>query len=264
MARRELVGITFGRLTLVRRMDGPGRSRWECRCSCGNQTIVYEHELVRKNRIGTRSCGCLARETARNLLFKHGGKGSVEYRTWQGMIERCKPGHKHKFPRYAERGIKVCERWLGPCGFHSFLADMGPRPPDKQSIDRIDNDGNYEPGNCRWATWQEQESNKSTNKLIEINGKVMTQSEAARRAALDPSAIRYRLRKGITGEALLAPREHALGERNGSAKLTAEQVAQIRARLKEGRISKRALARAFGVSDGTIRNIAMAKNWRVA
>jgi hypothetical protein len=118
---------------------------------------------------GARSCGCLHREAAAQrgqLNRTHGegapGRKSIEYKAWGSMKERCYRLRATRYAQYGGRGIKVCDRWLN--SFENFLADMGRRPSPEHSIDRIDNDGNYEPNNCRWATREEQRRNRTTPK----------------------------------------------------------------------------------------------------
>ena len=161
----DLAGQRFGRLTVMRcvRRGGGRHVLWLCRCDCGRVAHVSSDSL---RSGGTRSCGCLSREKAAirmrawRPLFSHAGNrqhgmcGSPTYASWKAMKARCTHADN---PRYGGRGIRVCESWL--YSFEHFLADMGPRPPGT-SIDRINNDDNYEPGNCRWATYSEQNRNQ--------------------------------------------------------------------------------------------------------
>lgn len=163
----DLAGLQFGRLLVLSNVVGRrgAKAKWICRCSCGNEKIVCSGKL-RDGR--TRSCGCLRRETTAFLARTHGATvnrtWTAEYRAWTSLKTRCNPDYKDRpeYPHYSGRGITVCQRWKD--SFADFLADVGPRPSRDYSIDRIDVDGNYEPGNVRWATRSEQAFNTRRSK----------------------------------------------------------------------------------------------------
>jgi hypothetical protein len=162
-------GQKFGRLTVVKfeGSNSRGLRTYKCLCDCGNVGYWTPGALVSGN---TKSCGCLNRDL-KSSPKKHGfaRRGSLrrkEYATWRQIISRCKP-HNQKHKYYYDRGIQVYDGWIGEGGFLRFLEHIGPCPPYKCSIDRIDNDKGYEPGNVRWATPLEQGRNQRHRVLLE-------------------------------------------------------------------------------------------------
>ena len=164
----DLTGRRFGRLTVLKRGSNAngGRPRWACLCDCGAETLPSGSNL---HGGGTRSCGCLGREHAAVAVkirsLKHGMSLSPEHNAWAHMKQRCFNKNTQKYKLWGGRGITVCPQWLD--SFEAFYADTGPRPSPKHSLDRINNDGNYEPGNVRWATHKEQNNNRRRSSVIE-------------------------------------------------------------------------------------------------
>jgi hypothetical protein len=158
----DILDQVFGRLTVVERV-GARPVKWRCKCECGGETITLGRSLREGH---TRSCGCLIGETAKKTMTTHGQSRTALYATWTGMILRCSNPNFKQWDDYGGRGIKVCDRWRH--SFENFLADLGERPSPKHTLDRMDVDGNYEPGNCRWATRAEQVENKRKVARIEL------------------------------------------------------------------------------------------------
>ena len=158
--QRISVGMQFDRLTVIG--DGghtaSGAKRWLCLCRCGGEATVRSDNL---NQGNATSCGCAFLELRKTEHLRHGDAirpEAAEYICWQNMLRRCDNPKHESYKDYGGRGIRVCERWVR--SYEDFLADMGRKPSRAHSIDRVDNDGNYEPGNCRWATRQEQRANQ--------------------------------------------------------------------------------------------------------
>jgi hypothetical protein len=175
----EMIGVRFGRLTAIERIkDGArGKLRFRFLCECGNTTEAIA-DNVRRGQI--LSCGCLRAEVSRVRMTTHGhaptGRPSREYIVWRHVIARCENPEDPAYKDYGARGIGVCKRWRD--SFENFLADMGFRPRGL-SIERIDNNKGYEPGNCKWANPFEQARNRRNNISITHNGKTMVLSEWA-------------------------------------------------------------------------------------
>lgn len=185
----DLTNQKFGRWTVISLSNshkGKGRY-WNCQCECGNEALVSGGTL----RSGaSKSCGCFKVE----MQTSHGMYNTPEYRAWVDMKTRClKEDHK-SYHNYGGRGIKICNRWLE--SFENFYSDMGNRPSNKHSLDRINNDSDYEPNNCRWTTSKEQNSNKRTNTAIEFNGEINTRTKWAEILGINHETIRFRLSHG--------------------------------------------------------------------
>jgi hypothetical protein len=171
-ARIDLSGQRFGKLT-VRRLayrDKGHRAYFKCVCDCGKEVEVRSDHL-RSGKI--LACGCLIgrHHNGGGRTVTHGNtsfhRRTVEYKAWDNMRSRCCNTKRHNYKNYGGRGIKVCDRWLN--SFENFLADIGRKPGPEYSVDRINNDGNYEPGNCRWATPSEQRCNQGPHRLKEAS-----------------------------------------------------------------------------------------------
>jgi hypothetical protein len=194
----DLAGQRFGRLVVVARSgsNGRGGAMWLCRCDCGQEKVVSS-KCIRTGE--TSSCGCLQKDA--NVT--HRMSYHPAYRSWAGMCQRCTNPKTPYWHIYGGRGITVCERWM-----HSFEAFWEDNPGwhPGLSLDRIDNDGNYEPGNVRWATDQQQGRNRSVNVMVEtpLWGSISI-TEAAERAGLGVHVIRHRLKKNWPADRLFEP-----------------------------------------------------------
>jgi len=193
----NLINKKFGRLTVVRQvgLNKEKKALWECICDCGNKKITSS-VLLRRGTV--RSCGCLKVDMLRSTYTKHGhaipGNHTSEFNTWMNIKDRCfNPKNSH-YHSYGGRGIKVCPRWLD--SFSNFLEDMGLKPTPSHSIDRENNDGDYEPSNCRWATTYQQVRNRQNNRWVRYNGENLIISDWARRFNTTTAKICYYLKKG--------------------------------------------------------------------
>lgn len=199
---KDWTGKKIGHLTPIERVgtDHRHRALWKCVCDCGKEVVVSPAALSSRIYKGQRpSCGCMHSAHHSKASSKHGLSKTRIYGIWSGMIKRCSPNcHTGATKFYLDRGITVCDRWKN---FENFYEDMHEGYADNLTLDRIDSNGNYEPENCRWITLSEQQSNRSSNHLI--NG--MTLKDFAALHGLKQSTLHMRLTKGATLEEAVLP-----------------------------------------------------------
>ena len=165
---QDLTGKRYGKLIVLKRdtdyisPSGNRSPQWLCLCDCGNQKNVAGASLKRGI---TQSCGCLHKETWQKIITKHGQSGTRLHRIWRGMRVRCYDENHHSYAHYGLKGITICEEWKD--NFQTFYEwAIANGYNDGLSIDRIDSNGNYEPSNCRWATYSEQNKNRKSWKKV--------------------------------------------------------------------------------------------------
>lgn len=181
---KDHTGKIFGRLTTVKRVGGTP-TKYLCSCTCGNSTEVV---FFRLSSGATKSCGCLAAEMVSARKTTHGMSLTPEYVAWGSMWSRCTDVNNHAYAAYKDR--RPPEEWRD---FTVFLAHVGLKPSPEHSLDRVDNDKPYGPGNVRWATHKEQCNNTKANRLITYNGKTQTMTQWARDVGLNPRTLKSRL-----------------------------------------------------------------------
>jgi hypothetical protein len=188
--------LRVGRLLVLERAPNRGKHvMWSCVCDCGKPVLVTATDIGRK----VNSCGCLRRDTAAHRMTTHGftvgRRIPTWYKAWAEMWRRCTDATRANWLDYGGRGITVCDRWKDAALFH---ADMG-EPAKGMSLDRIDTNGNYEPGNCRWADDYTQSGNRRNNLMLTIDGRTMHCADWAREKGVPYGALRYRF---VTGAPL--------------------------------------------------------------
>lgn len=197
----DLSGQRFGRLLVVSEAGKNkfGQILWQCRCDCGTEKIVLGGSLRNGQ---TKSCGCFQRDVASERQTIHGLSRTAEYQAWKGAEKRCINSSTKSFHRYGGRGIE-----FRLPDFQEFFEHIGPRPSDKHSLDRIDNNGHYEIGNIRWGTTEIQVRNRSTNRYLTYQDETLCLADWAEKLGFNKSVIRARLRNGWSVErALSTPR----------------------------------------------------------
>lgn len=202
------IGDRFGRLTALDaghlvQMARQRVTYVRVKCDCGIEKDVRAISLKKGITI---SCGCVKVERAvarlRETSTTHGMSNTPVYRVYRTMLSRCYNPNVERYPIYGGRGISVCDRWRGDGGFENFLADMGPRP-DGHSIERENSNGNYEPGNCRWANSKDQANNTARNRRIVWNGRDQTLAQWAEEIGIKAITIHMRLKSGWSIERAL-------------------------------------------------------------
>jgi hypothetical protein len=192
----NLIGKNFGELVVLARSGNKGSNTyWLCQCNCGQSLSVASHSL----RSGaTRSCGCMKSKFISESNTIHGKWSSPEYKIYNSMIQRCNNPKNAFYYRYGGRGIRCCDSWRE--SFSNFFKDIGPRPSDKHSIDRIDNNGHYDINNCRWSTSKVQHNNTSRNRMLTFQETTDTLANWAQLYKMKWATLDGRLKRGWTVE----------------------------------------------------------------
>lgn len=245
-SKTDLTGQRFGKLVAIKTVgyDNQRNIMWECICDCGKTTTTRASGL----RFGNpQSCGCLKA----NNSMTHGLSRHPLYSTWQGMKERCYNIKNIKYHLYGGRGIIVCERWLH--SFETFYADMGDKPTKKHSLDRFPNtNGNYEPGNCRWATVGQQNRNKKGCVIIEYNGVKKNAVDWAVDLGMTKGTFIGRINMGWDVDRIMNEPIAKIGK---FTKIQADEIRRLSVSMKGVELS-----RLYGVNAATISAILNNKN----
>lgn len=196
---KDRSGVRYGRLLALRPAGRAGTNlAWLCLCDCGKESVVSGGNLTRGK---TKSCGCLNKERVRAANTTHGFSKERLFGIWKGILQRCTEPNFHHYRYYGGRGIVVCEDWMSFQCFRDWSLSSG--YSDDLAIDRIDNDGDYTPQNCRWVTTKEQARNTTRNTFITFQGKTLCLAEWAERLGISASAISKRIGRGWSVEKAL-------------------------------------------------------------
>jgi len=201
---KDLTGQKFGCLTVVERAETKNkRAFWKCRCDCGNEPIVQAGHLVSGH---TQSCGCLKNKKSMERRLTHGMARTHLYQVWNGIKNRCFNTKVKSYSSYGGRGITIYPEWKDNFqAFYDYVSKLEHFGEEGYSLDRINNDGNYEPNNLRWADRQEQCRNRRTNIIVEYNGVMMTLVEASELSGISYATLRRRYNVGDTRENFFRP-----------------------------------------------------------
>jgi len=195
----DLKGIRFGKLVVIEKDENNKRKNyWLCKCDCGKNKSIFRGHLT-ANRID--HCGCLSFQKKSAINKTHGETNTRLFKIWNGMRDRCRNPHNHSYSRYGGRGISVCTEWSDFLTFKTWALFHGYN--DTLSIDRIDNNGNYEPENCRWATNKQQANNKRNSQIITYNDETYSLSEWSEKLKIPIETLRARVRKNWSIEKII-------------------------------------------------------------
>lgn len=196
---KDITGERFGKLVAIKRSykSNCGKWKWLCKCDCGNYKEIDIHNLLRKDKTPTRTCGKCEKSKKNTKCYKHGMSKTRVYQCYKLMKNRCYNKHNKKYYLYGERGITVCDEWLGKNGSTNFINwALQNGYNDNLTLDRINNNLGYSPNNCRWATRKEQANNLRCNKRYTIDNKVYTMSQIADKFNINYKLLESRLRNG--------------------------------------------------------------------
>lgn len=261
----DLTGRKFGRLTVIgfsRDVKSGKRNRkyWNCICECGGTKEVRTDCLTSGN---TTSCGCKHKEISyKNLTTDYAFKPKYKiqnkrlYQIWRGMIERCTNINNQRYDRYMKRGISVCNEWLNYDNFAVWALSNGYN--ENLTIDRINNDANYEPCNCRWVSVKEQCRNRSTNVKVDYNGELITLMELSEIVKLDYSCLYSRYKRGLRGKKLIEPKKEPF---NHNPKIGLNDAKHIRELNLKG-YSIDDIVKLYPLTKQSIVNIINNKTWK--
>ncbi len=194
----DLTGKRFFRWTVIKRVqnDKNNNPQYLCKCDCGNEKIIRGYALKRG---ASKSCGCLIKDIARTQHTTHGKTNTRLFSIWHGIKKRCFNNNNKDYKNYGGRGITICDEWKND--FKTFYEwAMANGYADNLSIDRIDNNGNYEPSNCRWVTLKEQANNRNNTKKITYKNETKSITEWAKILGIKKTTLFYRLKKGLPFE----------------------------------------------------------------
>lgn len=255
----DLEGKKFDRLTVVSYAGktNRGQSKWECVCDCGTVKTIQGYLMTSG---ASRSCGCLRKEITKKRETKHEKSKTLTYSAWCSIKTRCTNPKSQYWNTYGGRGITICDRWLH--SFENFLLDMGEIPFGGAQIDRIDNDVNYSPDNCRWVTNKENQRNKSNNHLITYNGETLTLAEWSDRTGVPYKTLHNRINncKWEIGKAITEKVSTGRGD-DVSRKIKSTDIVTIKERYGNGE-SQKSIAMGYGVDASLISRIVNNKTWK--